>query len=95
VTVALARRTVWVLGKKVGMDQHGEPIYEFFTGAQGRSRGPSRSPFRADGYKFHSARSAYECADTHEEIRNSSSWVVLRVTDNTLAVEPRSQGAQL
>lgn len=89
-TVVLDRRTTWVLGKKVGSDAAGHPIFEFFTGGAGRHGGPTRSPFRADGYKFYSARSAYQCADTHEEMRNSEDWMVLRVTDNTLVIEPCS-----
>lgn len=88
-TTAFDRRTQWVLGKLVGKDPKGSPIYEFFTGEQGRKGGPARSPFRADGYKFYSARSAYQCADTHAEMRNSEQWKVLRLSDNTLVVESR------
>lgn len=88
-TLVRDRRAVWVLGKRVGMDEEGRPLYEYFTGEQGGRGGPSRSPFRGDGYKFHSARSALECAGTHSEMRDSEDWRVLTVVDNQVVEERR------
>jgi hypothetical protein len=80
--VSWFRRKVWVLGKRVGADAAGQPIYEYFTGREGEAGGPSRSPFRSDAYKFYSARAARQCADTHREMRDSEDWVVLPLLDN-------------
>lgn len=71
----------WILAKRTGTGADGEPEYEYFTGEQGARGGPSRSPFRADAFGFHDARSARECADTHGELRDSDEWVVLEVID--------------
>jgi hypothetical protein len=86
-TLVRDRRAVWVLGKRIGTDEEGKPMYEYFTGEQGDRGGPSRSPFRSDGYKFHSARSAIECAGTHGEMQDSEDWRVLTVIDNHVVEE--------
>lgn len=75
----LVRRTVWVLSREV-IDRFGTRT-EYFTGEQGENGGPSRSPFRADAFKFSSARSALECAQTHGGMRDSEIWRVVRVVD--------------
>ncbi|MGH8259686.1 MAG: hypothetical protein ACREUG_08345 [Steroidobacteraceae bacterium] len=68
----------------VGRTVAGEPIYEYWSGEQGERGGLSRSVFRADAYKFTSARSALECAGTHPELRNSENWRLLPVHDQTM-----------
>lgn len=75
--------SVWVLALEVDRTASGEPIIEYWTGRQGSHGGPSRSPFKADAMRFHDARSAYECADTHRELRASEDWRVIHLTDPT------------
>jgi hypothetical protein len=78
--VRARRRACWVLGKIIGQDDEGAPIYQYFMGAgeHGRLR---TSMFRADGYKFSSQTSALECAGTHLELAHSSEWWVLPIVD--------------
>lgn len=75
----LVRRRVWVLVRNV--NYRTERCTEYFTGEQGENGGPARSPFRADAFKFSSARSALECAQTHGALRDSEVWRVVRVVD--------------
>lgn len=76
----LLRRVVWVLAREV-TDPFGTRRLEYFTGRQGENGFPSRSPFRADAFKFSSAKSALECAETHRGMRDSEVWRVARVVD--------------
>lgn len=89
----LQRRAVWVLAKYVGTTPRGEPIREYFTGNTGRHGGPARSPFRADAFKFYSARSAAECAQTHSDMRDSEEWRVLEDEDQTVVAARRNPSA--
>lgn len=75
----LVRRQVWVLARDVE-DRSGRHR-EYFCGEQGENGGPSRSPFRADAFKFSTARSALECAQTHNGMRDSQIWRVVPVID--------------
>jgi hypothetical protein len=75
----LARKTVWVLARLV--DYGFAAQLEYFTGEQGENGGPSRSPFRADAFKFSSAKSALECAETHRALRDSEVWRLIPVVD--------------
>lgn len=72
--------SVWVLARRTGRDDDGEPIHEYFSTQVGSSV-PRVSPFRADAVKFHDARAAYECAETHPALRDSDEWRVLEVVD--------------
>lgn len=75
------RMSVWILAKVVGRLPDGEPIHEYFTGRHGDGGGPSRSPFKTDAMKFHDARSAYECAQTHKTMRDSDEWKAIEWID--------------
>ena len=72
--------SVWVLARRAGRGDDGEPIHEYFSTQVGSSV-PRVSPFRADAVKFHDARAAYECAETHPALRDSDEWRVLEVVD--------------
>lgn len=75
----VGRRTVWVLARSVS-DRYGTRR-EYFVGEKGENGGPSRSPFRADAFKFSTARSALECAQTHNGLRDSETWRLIPVVD--------------
>lgn len=47
---------------------------EYWTGRTDREGRLERSAHRADAYKFSTSRSALECADTHDELRDSMAW---------------------
>lgn len=54
---------------------HGQPIY--WTGrVRDDDQKPIWSPWRADAYKFHDARAAVECANTHRRLADSEHWRV-------------------
>lgn len=75
--------TCWVLAREVGRDpETNEPIYEYFKGSQGDHGGASRSPFRADGYKFSTAAAARECANTHHDLADSPDWRILPIRES-------------
>lgn len=69
--------SVWVLARTVAKLSDGD-VLEYWTG---NPHGPGRSLFRADAYKFHDARAARECADTHRGLQDSEVWRVIEVVD--------------
>lgn len=79
----------WVLARPAGLDERGEAALEYWTGEQGERGGPSCTLFRADAYKFSTARAAYECAGTHWQLRDSDDWRPIRLRDTTACTPPR------
>jgi hypothetical protein len=75
----LVRRKVWIFARDV-IDEAG-PRTEYWTGEQGDNGGPSRSPFRADAFKFTTADAALQCAETHSALRDSEVWRIVPMID--------------
>jgi hypothetical protein len=46
----------------------------FWTGHLDRDGKCERSAHRADAYKFNNSHAALLCADTHDELRDSTEW---------------------
>lgn len=72
---------IHVLAKNVD----GEDVYFVRTNSYGRVRW---SPFWSEAAHFSSARSAYECAQTHRGLRDSEEWRVVAVTPRCERVAP-------
>ncbi len=68
---------IYVLSRK----QDGEDIYFIAPNQYGRVRW---SPFWSEAAHFSTARSAYECAQTHKGLKDSDEWRVV-------AVKPRCE----
>lgn len=47
---------------------------EYWTGLTDRDGRLERSAHRADAFKFSTSKSALECAETHDELRDSTAW---------------------
>jgi len=68
---------IYVLAKKID----GEDVYFIRPNVYGRVRW---TPFWSEAAHFSSARSAYECAQTHKGLRDSDEW-------RALAIKPRCE----
>lgn len=55
-------------------------VRQYWTGALDRDGKLSRSAFRADAYKFTSSKAALQCAETHDELRDSEFWKLVPLT---------------
>ncbi len=62
----------WLLSIEVD----GQQMY--WTGRQGKRGGPQRTLWKADAKHFSSPRCAYETADTHEGLKGSEDWKVVK-----------------
>lgn len=65
----------WIFAKRV--DGHDE----YWTGRAGRNGGLSRSLWQQDAAAFMTRDSARECAETHDELRDSDEWRVIQRVD--------------
>lgn len=61
----------WLLAIEVD----GQPMY--WTGRIKRG-GPQRTLWKSDAKSFTTPRAAYECADTHVELKDSDQWKAVR-----------------
>jgi hypothetical protein len=56
----------------------------FWTGHLDRDGHLERSAFRADAYKFRDSHAALSCAETHDELRESTSWKLTPLTEKPI-----------
>lgn len=65
----------WVIARS--FVQNDQTFFEYWTGEQGENGVPSRSPFRSDAFHFTTPGAAYECAQTHWQLKDSDQWRVV------------------
>jgi hypothetical protein len=80
-TEAACQTLVANLGREVvpwllSIEVDGQPMY--WTGRKGRHGGPQRTLWKGDAKLFTTPRAAYECADTHAELKDSDQWKVIQ-----------------
>lgn len=59
-------------------------VPQYWTGCLNEHGKLERSPFRADAYKFRESYAALCCAETHEELRDSTEWRLVPLTETPI-----------
>jgi len=63
----------WVIAREIS--DNGRQWLEYWTG--GSDKCGWRSSFRCDAFHFTTPGAAYECAQTHSQLRDSDQWRVV------------------
>lgn len=62
-------------------------IRYYWTGQYDREGKLERSTHRADAYKFSNSHAALLCADTHDELRDSTEWKLVPMIETIPKLE--------